>query len=313
MNSAGWAARYCEKGLALTWVPPGQKGPRHHEWQKPANAFTDPEQARRFWRANPSLGMACLLAPSGLVSIDVDELEASRKVFASLGVDLDHLCSVTPMIRSRPGRCRLMFRAPLAELRHRSAVWPAIGDPRRRKVLFELRAGTIADTLPPTVHPDTGRPYAWVLPSAGGLPDLPVKILELWLDWSQTEKRILAACPWAPPPAKSEPRRKTPARRSEESVIDAFNAAHDVAAVLEEYGYTRQGRRFSAPDSAHAAGIVLLGDGRVFCHHVGDILGDGKPHDAFDVWRLLDHGGDLRSAVKAAARLLGLDRQKAAA
>ncbi len=95
-------------------------------------------------------------------------------------------------------------------------------------------------------------------------------------------------------------------------VIDVFNAAHDIAAILETHGYARRGKRFAAPDTSHGAGVVLLDDGRVFCHHQGDPLNSEHALDTFDVYRLLDHGGDYRAAVKAAAEALGIKRERAA-
>jgi putative DNA primase/helicase len=128
-------------------------------------------------------------------------------------------------------------------------------------VLFELRAGSIADTLPPTIHPGTGTPYRWETPPQNGFPQLPPRLLEIWRDWENTNHAIRALCPWAPPPP-SEPR---PRREySGPSVIEAFNAAHDTAAILEQHGYIRQGKRFASPGTSHDAGIVLLDSGKVF-------------------------------------------------
>jgi hypothetical protein len=47
----------------------------------------------------------------------------------------------------------------------------------------------------------------------------------------------------------------------------------------------------------------------VYSHHGCDaLLGDGKPHDAFDCFRLLEHGGDWRAAYRDAESLLGLSQ-----
>lgn len=307
MSVATWAARYVERGLVLTWVPPGLKGPRHSGWQLPENAIRTPEQARQHWTRNPWQGMAALLAPSGLVSLDVDDADGARTVLAALDVDLDNL--VGPTIEGRPGRFRMLFRDP-GGLRHRTVAWPEQENLERRRVLFELRAGAIADTLPPTIHPDTGHPYTWTIPPRDGFPDLPDALLAIWRDWSATEAKALAACPWAPPPKPRQASSATP-RPAGESVIAAFNAAHDIGALLEAAGYVRKGSRFTQAESSHAAGLVFLGE-RVYCHHAGDVLGDGKAHDAFDVWCQLEHGGDFRRAVRSAAELLGLAARRAA-
>jgi putative DNA primase/helicase len=108
----------------------------------------------------------------------------------------------------------------------------------------------------------------------------------------------LALCPWAPPP------KPVPARPS---VIAEFNAAHDIVAIIEAHGYERRGeKRFAAPGSSHAAGIVLLDSGKLFCHHAGDPLSDEHALDAFDCYRKLQHNGDYRAAVRAAAQVLGM-------
>jgi putative DNA primase/helicase len=103
------------------------------------------------------------------------------------------------------------------------------------------------------------------------------------------------------------------------SVIAEFNAAHDVREILKQHGYVPVGARFLSPISTSGeAGIVILppktpdSTQRIFCHHKNDPLGDpemtGKTYalDAFDVYRILEHEGDIKAAAAAARRLLGL-------
>ena len=305
MSTTLWAKRYVDRGLVLTWVPPRQKGPRHTGWQLPENAISTAEQAHAHWVQHPQQGSACLLAPSGLVSLDIDDPDASRIVLTAMGIDLDAI--VAPTIEGQPGRCRMLFRDP-GGLRHRNVCWPVQGDPQRRRVLFELRAGAIADTLPPTIHPNTERPYTWLTPPRDGFPPLPVALREIWQAWETTEQRALAVCPWYEPP---KPKQRAMLRLVGESVIERFNAEYDTAAILQSFGYRQVGQRFIPADSTHAPGLVIRPDGRVYSHHAGDILADGHTHDAFDVWARLEHGGDFRRAVRAAATLLGMHRRQA--
>ncbi len=98
-------------------------------------------------------------------------------------------------------------------------------------------------------------------------------------------------------------------------VILAFNAAHDIGALLERHGYIRKrGSRWLYSESASGMpGVRLLSaTGKVYSSHGGDPLNDGHPHDAFDVFRLLEHAGDQKAAVREAARLLGLNRSRVA-
>ena len=96
-----------------------------------------------------------------------------------------------------------------------------------------------------------------------------------------------------------------------DSVIRAYNEAHDIGALLVRHGYEARGRgRWLCPKSTTGMpGVRVLPKSepeRVFSSHGGDPLNDGRAHDAFDVFRILEHGGDIKAAVRAAAALLGL-------
>jgi putative DNA primase/helicase len=93
------------------------------------------------------------------------------------------------------------------------------------------------------------------------------------------------------------------------SPIDAFNDAHDVRSILTAHGYRAKGSKYVAPSSTSGmAGVVILqgqdGRERAFSHHTNDPIADGMAHDAFDLFCILDHGGDEWSAIQAAAKLL---------
>jgi putative DNA primase/helicase len=302
-NIARYAARYCEIGMALTWTAPGAKGPRHAGWNLPQHAITAPAEAFKHWSEHPTEGIAALLGPSGLVSIDVDDEERSQYVLGHLGVDLEELRWNAPCIVGR--HFRLMYRAPDVELKHRTLAWPKQDDVGST-VIVELRAGAIADTLPPTRHVGTGQSYGWEIAPRQGFPPLPAPLLDLWEDWPNTQREALALCSWAPPPVAAPTYRTRAPDPGRTSVIEAFNAAHDVGAILQAYGYVRRGQRFASPSTDHAAGIKVLESGKIYCHHAGDPLASEHALDSFDVYRLLEHQGDTRSAVREAARLLGL-------
>jgi hypothetical protein len=86
------------------------------------------------------------------------------------------------------------------------------------------------------------------------------------------------------------------------SVIDAFNQAFTEGDMLERNGYKRKGEgRYLSPYSmSGSAGITLLDDGRIYSHGNNDPLADGFPHDAFDLFKTLEHNGDQTKALKAA-------------
>lgn len=111
--------------------------------------------------------------------------------------------------------------------------------------------------------------------------------------------------------AEPPPRKPGPAGAS---VIATFNAQADIGHLLEQHGYMPKGRNrwMWQGSTSGLAGVVLLPDtGRVYSHHPGDPLHSDHSHDAFSVWCILNHAGDFSTAVKAAARLLGMERTRA--
>jgi hypothetical protein len=207
-----------------------------------------------------------------------------------------------------PQRCRILFTLPPGvQLDTHKLTWPDPNDLAKRITLFEMRAGDVQDVLPPTTHPGTGREYTWMTEPRDGFPVLPESLLVLWQDWRNFESQAQAMCPWRP---RAKPK---PTARASSSVIDAFNSSHGVEELLEQYGYTRRGRKFLYEAStSRLPGVVILDDGRCYSHHAGDPLADAHSHDAFDVFRILEHGGDMSAAVKAAAALLGIEHPSTA-
>jgi hypothetical protein len=80
--------------------------------------------------------------------------------------------------------------------------------------------------------------------------------------------------------------------------IAAFNASFSVHDVLIRNGYKQQGKRYLHPNStSKIAGVRILDGGKVYSDS-NDILNDGKAHDAFDVFRLLECGADFKLALQ---------------
>ncbi|WP_275629058.1 bifunctional DNA primase/polymerase [Pseudomonas sp. 273] len=274
---------------------------------------------------------------------------ARQVLWDLLGLDLDALPVAYPTVVGNPARFRVMFRVPEGvELSRHSLNWPNENDPDgsklkltqaailaakergdkeqlekmqaqadslKRFTVFELRAGQVQDVLPPSIHPGTGKPYTWRKPPSGdGLPVLPNELLSIWQNWDIFKRDAEADCPWAPqapaPKKAAKPKPKAPGRAgSSRSVIDAFNQAHDVESLLAAHGYTQRGKKWLCPHSSTGLPGVTISEGRVYSHHGSDPLANDHQNDAFDVFCILDHNGNQSEAVKAAARLLGIERE----
>jgi len=256
------------------------------------------------------LNIGCNHALSGTASLDADDLDRTRVVLEFFGLDIETLKAGTMAWVGRPGRMKLMFRAlspamPVKKLRVRLQ---AGADP---VTVMELRGAEdgkqAQDVLPPSVHPDTGEPYRLLTEPipVDRLPPLPDALADLWRNWSSYEpalRRVLGDVELSEVPHPGA------LNRSGADVIGAFNARHSVGEVIARNGYEKRGsRRWLRPGSTTGvAGVVLLPTGNAVYCHGGGSLDDNKPHDAFDCFRVLEHRGDMRAAVKAAAREFGM-------
>ncbi|WP_282410678.1 DUF5906 domain-containing protein [Pseudomonas sp. PS02303] len=334
--------------LALVSIEPGEKAPKGMGWNKPGGYITDAATAEAFWQRNPNHNLGVVLGPSRVCSLDVDDVQWTRHVlYELLGVDLDAMSVVYPTIVGNPLRFRVLFKLPDGvELTRHSLSWPnendpdgsifkglmdkakaakeqgdvvgeaaarAEADPFKRFTVFELRAGLVQDVFPPSIHPGTGKPYTWKTPPnvTDGLPTLTTDLLAIWQNWDLFKRDAEAACPWAikaTAPTAKVAKRIVPAAGKQPSVIDEFNRCHDVEELLRAHGYIKRGSKWLYPQSSTGLPGVTISDGKVYSHHGADPLANGHQNDAFEVFCLLEHGGDQSKAVKDAARMLGMQR-----
>lgn len=332
--------------LALVPIEPGEKGPKGMGWNKPGGYFIEAAQAALFWQNNPSHNLGVVLGPSRICSLDVDDVQWTRHIlYELLEIDLDAMALVFPTVVGNPARFRIMFRVPDGlDLSRHSLAWPNEKDPDgsiykalivkakaakaegdiagevaaraeaeeyKRFTVFELRAGLVQDVLPPSIHPGTGKPYVWRTPPRAdeGLPDLTPELLAIWINWDIFKRDAELACPWAVKPKKAPGkviRRSAPAGGKQPSVINEFNRCHDVEELLRAHGYIKRGSKWLYPQSSTGLPGISVAEGKVYSHHGADPLANGHQNDAFEVYCLLEHSGDQSRAVKAAARLLGM-------
>jgi hypothetical protein len=316
---ADYAASYVSQfGMALVPLPPRTKRPLAENWGK--DVITDPDQARAYYEQHPDWNMGAALGPSRICSFDVDDIDATRMIFEEFGWDLDALRDNFPTIQGSPGGFRVMFSVPEgANLQYRALTWPKQDRSRGRFTVWEIRAADTQqrqDVLPPSIHPDTQKPYVWLTkPKATDrLPTPPDFLLQMWQHWEKLKPQLQSVCPWAETPTKQY----LPVRQPRgDSVIDAFNHATGIEASLTRYGYRQQGKRYLSPHSSTGlAGVIVWPEAnKCFIHHASDPLcsdESGQPVGPFDLLAYYDHGGDMKKAAKAAAEQLGMTRQRQA-
>jgi putative DNA primase/helicase len=315
-----WARAYVEKyGLSVLPLRPKTKRPYADNWAKNPDAWlTDAQAAHAHYTSSPADNIGVVLGhPGGLCSLDIDDEESARLIFAEFGVDLDDLIANNPTIVGASGGFRIEFRVPEgANLTTHALAWPTQDDPKKRFTVFEFRGAGGQDVFPPSIHPDTLRPYTWrTSPKDKPFQDLPEDLLYAWQGWDEGFKRLcLEVCPWAPeltytvPPANNGP---VGDGTDTKSVIVRFNAAHSVAEMLERFGYQQRGKLFLYPGSkTKIPGVRILDGNRAWSHHGSDPMNGtergGKPINPFDLFCFYDHGDNVPRAVRAAAQVLGI-------
>lgn len=307
MSVVEYANYYTSRGLALCQIPPGTKGPSEHGWNTAEKAIVG-----RVDYLNPNHGIGLQHGISRTCAIDVDDLECFELVLGEYGLDTEYTFDKAPRIIGRPGRDKAIFRVPEGvTLTTKKLVWPGKHEGEKPITVVEFRAGSVQDVLPPTIHPDTKKPYEWKPGTEcflDDIPELPHQLLYLWMHWDKFKDQLQAICPWAPvkdiPPATAK-RQYTGSR--DVDYIGQFNNDNDVESLLKEHGYKRRGNRFLSPSSSSGlAGVVLLDDGKYcYSHHASDPLNDGHKHDAFDLFQTFEHHGDFNSAIRSIAKVYG--------
>ena len=305
-------AAYSKAGLFLVGIPPvnglPSKGPTRKGWNLPyadnnPNGYTDnPDQWAEWLDRGWNIGLAH--RPSGTMALDIDSLEETRRVFSEAGLPLDQWLSDPASVHflsGKPGKEKLIFRLPDGvSLPTVQLSWKVDG---REVSIFELRNSstggpTVQDVCPPSIHPDTLEPYK-LIGDITVIPPIPAELLGVFQNWQEWKPFFLTRAPgWEPPTEKPKPRgRPAKAIDGERDAKAEFNAAYALEDVLTRNGYRRKGVRFIRPGSDSSnPGIVVFDNGNCYSHGA-DGLKNGYPHDAFDVFRILECGGSWPMAM----------------
>lgn len=171
----GWALVPFARGLK------GPEGPGYTGWNTRTRCVTDVARAAAL---TEQVGLAH--AYSGTCALDVDDLNGATAWLAAQGIVLQKLLAADDavMISSgRPNRAKLLYKLS-TPLPSKKITAPS----DHTHTLLEFRCGThkgttVQDVLPPSIHPDTERPYEWVTGMAGDwrdLPELPSSVRAVW-------------------------------------------------------------------------------------------------------------------------------------
>ena len=301
---------YASAGLSIIPIKHGEKTPAI-PWKPNQNSMANNATIHTWFNGENQLAIVCGAISGGLVVLDFDAPEFFEPWCQSVGDLADGL----PVQKTGRGGYHVLFRCPNPRGNEKLAWKPDDGESTGRKIAIETRGEGGYILAAPSIHPNGNR-YEWLEGDPLNTPTLTQEDADRLL----AAARALDAAPFTrheleQREAFEAQAYKTfnakPKNRAGGGVIEAFNAAHEIGALLTRHGYTPAPfGRFIRPGGKSPS--VSVKDGRS-CHwSSNDPLNDGHGaggcgcHDAFDIFRILEHGGDNNAAVKAAAALVGM-------
>lgn len=184
------AVDYVAHGMALVPIPIGLKRPTSEGWNQQGNVILGVQQANTL---SGNVGLAhAYSTPAPTMALDLDDMTRAVPWLAARGVDVAELLEAddaVQIVSGRPGRAKLIYRMPIGHLPLESlTIKEKVGlrDKEKQITVLEFRCATrdgltVQDVLPPSIHPETGKPYCW-----GGkgdwraIPVIPDILLAVW-------------------------------------------------------------------------------------------------------------------------------------
>lgn len=280
-----------------------KRPPAGFAWKHLQTTRATPEDVTRWFVHDLREAFAgiCGAVSGNLLVIDFDRPEYFTQWFSSIGDKLSDGLVVQQTGKGAQAWLRSAQPVPGSE---KLAWHPDPESTAGRSVAIETRGEGGYAVMAPSLHP-SGRRYELMFGSWSSIPTLPAAHVDALL----LAARKLCQTPFTKQEIEraktaASPRRTNPDARS---VIEAYNRDTPIRDALAKHGYTpAYGGRYNRPGGETAS--VLVGENRSFHFSSNDPLNDGHQQDAFNLLVKLGHNGDVRSAVKAAARELGIER-----
>ena len=151
------AKAYIKAGFALIPLLGHSKKPDGKGWNKKAHAITSIKQLEGLNLQNIGLAHAY----SGTCCIDIDDTIKSVDYMNDNGIDLFSLLmadNAVQILSGRDNRAKLLYST--------TETFSTFNHSENNHMIIEFRCATsngltVQDVLPPSIHPDTGKPYKW--------------------------------------------------------------------------------------------------------------------------------------------------------
>lgn len=281
-------------------------------WETFKHTHATPDELRD-WIAKGARALAAITGEisGGLEVIDFDVIERTGEyLYPEWAEDVADLADGLPSQATGGGGRQIAYRYPLRDGQTRDgnlklAYLPDAETRRGESVAIETRGEGGYFVLPHSAHP-SGNTYQ---PDGGDWTHIPVISAARRDSLVSAARRLDQSKEHAPQPAQRPAKETTyrPSLNGQASVIDVFNEKHSIESQLEAAGYLPRGRRYYHPQGGDPKrpGVIIL-DNKSYHHDSDDPLSDGYAHSAFDVFCQMNHDGDVKAAVRDAARALGV-------
>ncbi len=297
------AMRYLEAGISIVPIQPGTKNPyfdllprdekQKAIWEPYKSRLATEKEISKWFQQECGIGIIGGAVSGGLLIIDFESIEAFEQwqSYALMVVDATILQSM-PIVETGKGR-HVYLRCEEPGKNRKLAT-------QGKNTLIETRGEGGYVLAPPTIHP-SGKTYTTIHGDLTNIPHIPMEYVHA----------LLGAARAVSPPVFPLSGKPTQNGNGNGNVIDTFNATYTLEDILTQHGYTRAGiNRLVRPGGEKSS--VILSEGRSIHFNSNDLLYREAPgggyysHDAFSAWCCLEHGDDVKAAVKAAAKMLNL-------
>lgn len=272
------------------------------EWTNPNTNLTmsDDELEERF--AQNQNGIGCILGRSGLVTVDIDDLETFENIFGEIQQkQIDRfgesfLLSGTLCSKSgNDNSAKYWFVKPEnLELEHKELCFG-------ENTIFELRASCKnQDLLPPSRYKDTDKKYQW---SGGNFPKpMPPSLIDLWLNFDAYAAELKLYNPNYREELLNEWNKKYTFQKAssfrQNKHIEQWIREHPLKTMLKEYGFVEhKNGRYSLPYKNNQ-GIQICQDGDRFWSYSESSPFKNHPANSFDLLVEYEYKGDYDKAFK---------------
>lgn len=298
------AMKYLAVGISVIPIDHRTKKPKG-EWKEFQGRRAEAREVKAwFGESVKAMAAVCGSISGGLLVLDFDVAGFYEDWAREVGA----LAHGLPVQRTGGGGQQVFLRCPSPGGNLKLAWAPNAEAASGREVAIETRGEGGYVVIPPSLHP-TGGTYRWL--NVNGELVIPV-VAQAVTDALLAAARKLCQAPFTRQEREEQEKRMAAARPrqrsggAEVSVIDTFNANHDIETMLLSYGYTRRGKYLIRPGGKGSS--VWITDNRSFHFSSNDPLSGSHLIDPFEAFCKMEHGGDAKKAVKAASALLGLQR-----